>query len=210
MTKPGTLEPRPRDEQHVERQIDPEPALDLRPEQFEHAAGAGAEIEQRTERPLGQRRADRVLDRRIGDVQAPDAIPFGGVRPEIFLRGCGARGAHSDQPLAVARDHRIGRIEPPDQRVRQFGGGAVLAEPKERPAAFAIALDQPGFGQELEVARYPWLRLPQDFGQVGDGQLSGRADGRAGDRGSPDRAPMRPFNNRAGRSCRSSPSACGA
>ena len=55
--RPGALEPGARDRQHVERQIDAEPALDVRAEQLEHAAGAGAEVEQRAERPVGQRLA---------------------------------------------------------------------------------------------------------------------------------------------------------
>ena len=44
--QPDTIEPRARQRQHIERQIETEAALDLRPEQLEHAAGAGAEIEQ--------------------------------------------------------------------------------------------------------------------------------------------------------------------
>ena len=50
MLEPGAVEPRARQRQHVERQIDAEAALDIGPEQFEHAPGAGAEIEQRAER----------------------------------------------------------------------------------------------------------------------------------------------------------------
>ena len=49
------------EQQHVERKIDAETALEIGPEHFQDAAGAGAEIEQRAERPLRQRLADRVL-----------------------------------------------------------------------------------------------------------------------------------------------------
>ena len=38
MLQPGALEPRAREREHVERHVDAEPALDVRPEQFEHAA----------------------------------------------------------------------------------------------------------------------------------------------------------------------------
>ena len=96
-----------RQQQHVEREIDAEAALEIGAEHFQHAAGAGAEIEQRAERPVGQRVADRGLDRLVGDVQLADAVPFGGVGAEIVLRGGGARGAHRGEPLAVARDHRV-------------------------------------------------------------------------------------------------------
>ena len=157
--------------QHVEREIEAEPALDLGAEQFEHAAGAGAEIEQRAERRAGERRADRRLDRLVGDVQLADAVPLGGMAAEIGLRGGGARGPHGGQPLAVARDGRIAGIEPRDQLARELGAAAVLAEAEEGPGAFAEPLDQAGLGQQLEMARDARLRLAQDVGEIGDRQL---------------------------------------
>ena len=57
MAQAGAVEPRARERQHVERHVEAEAALDRGPEQFEHAAGAGAEIEQRAERLVGERRA---------------------------------------------------------------------------------------------------------------------------------------------------------
>ena len=167
----GALQPVARQQQHVEREIEAEPALDLGAEQFEHAAGAGAEIEQRAERLVGERGADGVFDRLVGDVQLADAVPFGGVRAEIGLRGGGARLPHRGEPLAVARDGRIGRIEPREQRARNLGPAAVLGQAEERPGALAEALDQAGFGQQLEMARNARLRLAQDVGEVGDGQF---------------------------------------
>ena len=134
-----------------------------RAEQFEHAPGAGAEIEQRADRPIGERGLDRALDRRVGDVQAADAVPFGGVLAEIGLRGGRARGAHGGEPPAVAQHHRVGRIEPPDQRLRDVGDAAALAEAIERPAPLAEAIDQPGFGQQLQMSRDARLRLAQDL-----------------------------------------------
>ena len=171
MLQAGALQPRARERQHVERHVDAEPALDVGPEQFEHAAGAGAEIEQRTDRAVGERGLDRALDRRVGDMQAADAVPLGGVLAEIGLRGGGARGAHRGEPPAVAHHHRIGRIEPADQRLRDVGDAAALAEPIERPAPLAEAIDQAGFGEQLQMARDARLRLAQDFGEVGDRQL---------------------------------------
>ena len=46
MTQAGAIEPRARHGQHVERKIEAEAAFDLGAEQLQHAAGAGAEIEQ--------------------------------------------------------------------------------------------------------------------------------------------------------------------
>ncbi len=170
--KPGAVEPRARQRQHVERNIEAEPALDVRAEQFQHAAGAGAEIEQRADRPVGERGADRVLHRFVGDMQLADAIPLGGVAAEIGLRGGRARGAHRRQPLAVAR-HASDR---PDRAARARRAPLrrrppCSAEPEERPGAFAKALDQAGFGQQLEMARDARLRLAQNLGEVGDRQF---------------------------------------
>ena len=50
MLEAGAIEPRARERQHVERQIEAEAALDIGGEQFEHAPGAGAEVEQRADR----------------------------------------------------------------------------------------------------------------------------------------------------------------
>ena len=143
----------------------------LRAEQFEHAARAGAEIEQRADRPVGERGLDRALDRGIGHMQAADAVPFGGVLAEIGLRRGRARGAHRGEPPAVAHHDRIGRIEPPDQRLRDVGDAAALAEAIERPASLAEAIDQAGFGEQLQMPRDARLRLAQDLGEVGDREV---------------------------------------
>ena len=104
-------------------------------------------------------------------MQAADAIPFGGMLAEIGLRRLRARGAHRGEPPAVAHHHRIGGIEPRDQRLRDLGNAAALAEPIERPASLAEAIDQPGFGEQLEMARNARLRLAQDFREVRHRQL---------------------------------------
>ena len=62
-------------------------------------------------------------------------------------------------------------IEPRDQRARDIGGAAALAQPEERPRALAEALDQAGLGQQPQMARQARLRLAQNFGEVGDRQL---------------------------------------
>ena len=57
MFQARAIEPRAREAQHVGRQIDAEPALDRGAEQFQHAPGAGAEIEQRAHRLVAERLA---------------------------------------------------------------------------------------------------------------------------------------------------------
>ena len=129
-----------------QRQINPEAALDLAGEQFEHASGTGAEIQQRADRLVGERGANRRFDRGIGDVQLADPVPFGGVAAEIILRRCGAGGTYRGKPLAVARDDRIVGVEARDQSAGDIGGVAVLAEAEERPRTLAMPLNQAGFG----------------------------------------------------------------
>ena len=48
---------------------------------------------------------------------------------------------------------------------------AALAQAEERPGALAEALDQAGLGQQPQMARDARLRLAQDVGEVGDGEL---------------------------------------
>ena len=131
----------------------PRPRSICGPEQFEHAAGAGAEIEQRTERPVGERRDDRLLDRLVGDVQLADAVPFGGVAARN--RSAPRRRARRAPTASRSRSRAmvgVGGIEPRDQLARQRGAAAALAQPEERPGALAEALDQPGLGQQLADA----------------------------------------------------------
>ena len=62
-------------------------------------------------------------------------------------------------------------IEPRDEVARQRRAAAALAQPEERPGAFAEALDQSGLGQQPQMPRDARLRLAQDVGEIGDRQL---------------------------------------
>ena len=152
----------------------PSPRSISGPNSFEHAPGAGAEIEQRTDRAIRQRGLDRALDRGVRNVQPADAVPFGGVLAEVGLRRGSPRGAHGREPAAVAQHDRVGRIEPSHQHLRDIGDAAALAEPVERPAPLAETIDQAGFGQQLQVPRDARLRLAQDLREVGDRQVGFR------------------------------------
>ncbi len=171
MLEPGAFETSAREPEHVGGEVDAKSAVDLRPEQLEHAPGSGAEIQQRAQRAFGERGADGGFDRHVGYMQPADAVPLGGMRAEIGLRGRGARGAHFGQALAVPGHDRVGRIEPADEDPGDLGAAAALGETKECPGTLAIALDEPGFGEEPQMARDPRLRLAQDLGEVGDGEL---------------------------------------
>ncbi len=174
MLEPGAVEPGAREREHVEREIQSEPALDLRPEQLEDSAGAGAEIEQRARRRSRKRGADRRLHGFVGHVQLADAVPLRGVATEIGLRRRSALCAHGGEPLAVAGERWIGGIEPGDKLPHQPGRPLALAQAKERPRALAEAVDQPGLRQEPQMPRDARLRLAQDLGEIGYRQLGFR------------------------------------
>ena len=116
-------------------------------------------------------------------MELADAVPFGGVAPEIILRRGGARGTHRRQPFAVADDGGVAGIEPRDQDARDVGAAAALGQAEKGPRALAETLDQAGFGQQPQMPGQPRLRLAQDVGEVGDGQFGlrkQRQDAQAG------------------------------
>ena len=94
------------------------------------------------------------------------------MRAEIVLRGGGALRAAPRSSRSRSRAI-IGSLGSSwaISVARQLGAAALLGQPEERPGALAEALDQAGLDQELEMARDARLRLAQDLGQVGHGQL---------------------------------------
>ena len=71
--------------QHGRAQVDAEAAAIALAEQLEHAARAGAEVEEEIERAGAQRLRDHGLHVRLGHVQGADAVPFAGVGLEVGL-----------------------------------------------------------------------------------------------------------------------------
>jgi tRNA-Thr(GGU) m(6)t(6)A37 methyltransferase TsaA len=171
MAQPCTVEPRPRECQHVKRQIKAEAALNLRAEQFEHASGAGPEVEERAHGRARERRNNRFLDRFVRHLKIADPVPLGGVATEIALRSGGASGAYRGQPLTIACKRRVREIEPRNKLAREVGGPTALTEPEEGPGAFPEAIDQPRFHHEAQMTRNARLRLAKNGGEIGDGEL---------------------------------------
>jgi tRNA-Thr(GGU) m(6)t(6)A37 methyltransferase TsaA len=167
----GVIEPAARERQHVVGQVDAEATLDVGAEQFENPSGAGAKVEQRADRAIQQHLAKIGLDHVVSGMQTADAVPVARMAAEIILRSLDAHGAHAGEPLPVAGEHGIGGVDFGDDTARHLGGGTMLGAPEERPCTLAEALDQPCFRQELEMTRYAWLRLAQDFGQLRHGQF---------------------------------------
>ena len=90
-----------RDGEHFGRDVDADGALHMRAEQFEHAARAGARIEQRVHGMGGDVANDGAFDVFVGCVQGADAFPLRGIG---FEEGGGLGGAglaHSGEAFGV-------------------------------------------------------------------------------------------------------------
>ena len=71
---------------------------------------------------------------------------------------------------------RIVARQEPAERAREPGTLAALGPPVEHPAALAEPVEQPGLGQDLQVAGDARLALAQDLDQLADGPFALRAD----------------------------------
>ncbi len=151
--------------------VDAERAIRLGREQLQHAAGAGADVEQTADGPLADRLTDRRLDRFLGDVHGAQVIPVGGVGLEVRGRRPGARAAHLVEPRPVGQQHGIVARDGIDDLPRQTRGGGDLRHEQEHPGALAVALDEAGLDEQLEVPGDARLRLPEDGDEFADGEL---------------------------------------
>src|SRR6476660_9049140 len=84
--EPGALKLHTRIAKHVAAEIEAKSARGARREQFEHAPGPGAEIDEQREGSRPKRLVHRRLDLAFGDMQRADLVPLAGVLPEIALR----------------------------------------------------------------------------------------------------------------------------
>jgi hypothetical protein len=174
MAEPSVRRSTAGDVQHLLRQVQAERALGQGAQQAEHAAGAGAQIDQPVERPRTGGGQDRGLDIGFRDIEGAQLIPAGGVLGEIVCRGLGALGAHRVQAGRVAGQAGVAPIGQGEHLVDEGAGGAVGGEAIKDPGAVGKPLDKAGGDQELEVARHARLALVQDAGQLGHRQLLAR------------------------------------
>ena len=150
-----------------------------RGEQFGHAAGAGADIEQRPDRRDAQRRLQRVLDRTVGGMELAQAVPLRGMAGKIGLRGGFPAGADRGEMAAVlgTAGGELGIVAFGSGKQARGGGahrrGGPLgdARPQEHPAAFLAPFGETGVAQDAHVARDARLALPEHLGKLADGEL---------------------------------------
>ncbi len=155
-----------REVQHRRVLIDADGAVGERRDQFQHAARAGAEIEQRVNPLVADQFEDGRFDPLLRRVHGADAVPVGGALGEIGRRLLAPRFARHFQPRAVGGERGIFRRDARDQIAREVAAG--LGEPEERPGALALPLREPGVDQQLQVAGNARLRLAENGDQLAD------------------------------------------
>jgi hypothetical protein len=104
-------------------------------------------------------------------MQRAEFIPVGGVGGEIAGGLFGAGVADLGEPCPVGEKHRIVQADMLQHSPAERGGATLMGDEEEGPGAFAVALDQPGLDEQLEVARDARLRLAENGDEFGDGQL---------------------------------------
>ena len=91
-----------RQTEHLMGEVDADSFVGIRPEQLQHAAGAGSNIDERADLSALEQTAHDRFDIEVGDVEATDILPAFGVGAEIRGRGRGAAAADGIKPRGVA------------------------------------------------------------------------------------------------------------
>ena len=169
----GGLELDPGKPEHLRRAVDADRLAGARAEQFDHPAGAGADVDEAAERPLAKRAIDRALDLALGDVERADLVPDLGVAGEIAVGSLGALGADRFGPRRVGGEQCLRRRRPPSSSISANSGStrSGLGEGQEHPAAFLAPLENSGIGEDLEMARDARLALAENLRKLADRQL---------------------------------------
>ena len=126
------------------------------------------EIEDGLHRAIADEIEDRGLHLFLGHMERAHAIPVCGDLREIARRGVGAVAADFREALAVGDDLRVGGIDAAQDVAREPCGGAAVGEIEEGPGALAVALDEAGLDQQLQVPRDAGLGLAEDVHELAD------------------------------------------
>ncbi len=172
----GTFKVDARDRQHLARLIDAEGLRDARAQNLDHAAGAGADIEQILRCFRGNDLDQRRLDLALVDVERADAVPMRGVFAEIGRGKLGALALDRGQPLEIERERFVGFVAGSDELPRQGSRCLAGAEAVKNPAALAKSVEEPGFAKELQMTRDPRLALAENLRELANGKLAAGAE----------------------------------
>lgn len=180
----GSLrDPRPvevgaRDGKHVAAGIDADAAPVDALEKLQDTTGAGAEIEQAFDRFLADHRLQRGFDIAFADMEPSKFIPFGGIAAEIGLRLLGTLAFQHREPRRIlGKDGVFGR-GCCEQFAHQRDASSLLPQAEIGPCPFLIAIDERHFGKQLQMPGDTRLRLPENFGKIGHGKITGGQQGK--------------------------------
>lgn len=155
------------DAKHRRACIETDEAIGKRGEQFDHPAGAGTHIDDRTE--WGGGRAEHVDDGRLNQVvwgqQRTFSVPTACEFSKVLMGSFGSPFTNGHQTRAVGAEHRVMTAEAVDHRGDEIGISVVLiasVEREEGKGAFAMSPAHSSINEETQVARYPRLGLTEN------------------------------------------------
>jgi hypothetical protein len=123
--------------------IDTQRIGDPRPQQFEHASGASADVEQITRRERAGNIGEHCLDIGLIDVERPDSVPVRRIIAEVRRGQFRALAVDRRKPLQIERDRFVLRAACVRQMATQQADGPARAEPVEHPAPLAGTVEKP-------------------------------------------------------------------
>ena len=175
MREAGALELGARVGEHGRAEVEAEAAPEARREQLQHAARAGAEVDQQIERAGAERLATRPPRPRPRPRAARGCCPTRrrgpGSRPAPPPRARACRASARRRSRTSTGSARSTRLQ---DQARQLAAAPVLGQPEVDPAALGRALDQAGLGQQLQMPADARLALAEDAGEVLDVELARR------------------------------------
>ncbi len=141
-------------------------------EQLDHAAGAGADVDQPAEAPAAERPFDGPLDIALGDVERTNPVPHLSVGGEIAVRGLRAFCANPLGARSIGFEQGAGRpIRPGIEKREQWLRPLRPGKRHEHPASLLAAVEDARVAENLQVPGHPRLALAEDLCELSDGQL---------------------------------------
>ena len=101
-------------------------------------------------------------------------VPTRGVLAEIARGPLLSLALHRVEALQIALELRVAEMHAGHEPLHEIALDVGIGETEIGPGPLLITPDQPGLEQELQMPRNPWLRLIEDFGKVGNGEIAAR------------------------------------
>ena len=162
----------PRDRQHVMRQVQAFRVLCMRSEKGQHAASAGAQVDQTFKSAIADLMQDRGIDIGFRIMERAQPIPRLGDIGKVGFGGDRALAAHILERRRVLSKRGGGQIEFGEQGIQNPTGPVFRPRAIEHPGPFRQPLDQAAIGQGLQMMRQTRLTLIQNLDQLTHGQIA--------------------------------------